>query len=506
MALWVRHERDMTNFFTRKRASELWHAWNAKEPEQLPDLVREDASKFLEYFSSKPPKRFALLSLMRSLETYPPSIKPEDFKALMEESKELMQGFTTRSTLVNSSSAQLHVIHLDKRAYHHSDEVLNDLRSRIDVLNSLSFPKRKRAYADAEAKVAPFLDTPEIVRFTISITDAGDASVSPHGANDVQARAIAMQRERETDDTNQEWKALIDYLVTELRDTDIRRVRSVFNLLGEEKTLGNDVSESLRTLLHKLREQSRLHLVPVIISKALEDEHVGEIVRVIRAAEYWKGVFFPPGTIQQLWLTIERVSQMSEASLKTLLQRNVASVCAVHMSLVHILSIIDAAGVFFVRVELPSSANALEILKQAISSNGRLRELSFGPPSQELQLEVAPPYVGFVTVAANDEPPLVDFEWNRIVTFFESELRPFPEHVKLLFDKLTHEKVLGSSAVLPITMLLNHIKDIPDGLCEFRHALRNTFYYDEPFLLNVYAFIQGLSRFKAAFSFQGTCT
>ncbi len=72
------------NFLTNQRASYLWLAWNAKESEALPDILKDDAREFLEYLSSKPPLRFALLSLMLLEGIYPSSIKPEELTSLVE--------------------------------------------------------------------------------------------------------------------------------------------------------------------------------------------------------------------------------------------------------------------------------------------------------------------------------------------------------------------------------------------------------------------------------------
>ncbi len=105
MALWNRNLLTLTNYLSDQRAAKLWLAWNAIEAEHLPDNIKEDAKKFLEYFSSQPTKRYHLLVLMRSAGFYPADITWEDFNALIEESNRFLVLLAARP----NSAGLLHI-------------------------------------------------------------------------------------------------------------------------------------------------------------------------------------------------------------------------------------------------------------------------------------------------------------------------------------------------------------------------------------------------------------
>ncbi len=83
--LWKRSAKPLTDFFTNGRVEQLWLAWNSRSYlENLPDNIRSSGPAFLEYFDSRPPRRYDLLVLLRQEGIFPPSL---ELYPLIEETK-----------------------------------------------------------------------------------------------------------------------------------------------------------------------------------------------------------------------------------------------------------------------------------------------------------------------------------------------------------------------------------------------------------------------------------
>ncbi len=114
---------------------------------------------------------------------------------------------------------------------------------------------------------------------TVSLDDNGDIAVDPHYTGDLEAHVDERRTDQERAAANTQWAWLVSYLVRELRDVGVGPAKETFILIGEEKLFSGSMEESVRSLLHKLRDNNRLHRVPIVLKYTLEEQdHIREIV------------------------------------------------------------------------------------------------------------------------------------------------------------------------------------------------------------------------------------
>ncbi len=184
---------------------------------------------------------------------------------------------------------------LKRSSFNSLEAALEHLHNKIDAY-PLSFTKRKTTKSDATQEVKRFWRIQEIFSMILTVDDDGDVAVDPQYIGDLEATMVEERGRTDQERTiaNTEWNWVVYYLVRELRDVGVAPAKETFILIGEKKLfLSGSMEETVRNLLHKLRDNNRLHRVPIVLKYTLEDkEHVREIITKLQSLEYWKDIFF----------------------------------------------------------------------------------------------------------------------------------------------------------------------------------------------------------------------
>ncbi len=215
-------------------------------------------------------------------------VPPHSFEQLCE----LLGKSTPENNLIFSAKRNLILsVTLMRRDHESLEAALQQLHTRINTA-PISFTKRKTAISTAAQDVKRFWNILEIFSVTVSVNDNGDVTVDPQYRGDLEANVSVKNIDRKSAFANTQWQWVVNYLARELRD-DVKQAREIFKLIGEEKLLSGDIGESVRNLLFQLRENNRLHRVPIVLKNTLQPEHAREIAIKLQSLEYWQDVFFP---------------------------------------------------------------------------------------------------------------------------------------------------------------------------------------------------------------------